>query len=250
MIKLQCRFFDSSPIQAFMTEISGLKGNLMKPIGLILVFTIACGFPVAFRAQQQAEEGRPVRAQELAEARKFPDLQSSLPSFSKVKLVLDRKSYRRGDLIKLDVGLLLTNTVERYFPQEFAFRIYVKDLNGKSVGIKQVANVDRWSAKPFEKQAKTLLAQSNLMLVSCNSRSLVTYSSAFALADLDDSVELFDKNLFAMPVGTCLEINGGAVLDVIAEVYNNELVMPHQGDSTKTLVGSVRSPSVQIRIEK
>ena len=211
---------------------------------LLLVFCVCC--VLAEAADQQGEEVRR-QTQTTASAASYPGLRVEFEPNAKVKIFVPNRSYRRGDLLKLDVGLLLTNTTKYYFPAEFRYRLPVKDSRGRAVRIKPNIHVD--NKLFFEKHSNTLLTQSTYLIIGCDVPELTNFRKSFEIADLDSPESLLDKNLFGVPADGCIDIRGRGTLDVSVEAYNELVVIPEPPAYTKTLVGSVQSPSLRIQIE-
>lgn len=211
---------------------------------LLSVLTILLSL-AQFTFAQQPERGTPVRS---APAELFSNLSTPLSEHASVKIGLIKTAFTKDDLIKLDVAILLRNNVAYFFPPRFRYHILVKDSKGNKVRIKPFMVVE--SRPTYEKSLGTMYMDSTYLVVGCGGYARANMLAFEAVDDLDSPEELFNGGIFGEPVDGCLDVSKTEPLWISVEVYNSRVVVDEAPVPTRTLVGSIHSPTVKIQIVK
>lgn len=184
---------------------------------------------------------------ELSERR--PDLAIEYTKVSKVKLASRKKSYRRGEMISLDIALLNTSNTPVFFHRFFQPNFYIQGPQGKPVLLVPYVVVEA----PTGLDSYVLLQPGEMtiksfeVLAGCDKRASEDMTSGL---NEKDSIRQFEGNRFVNWGDSCLRISRPGSYSVRVEQGNNEVVVLANTTNAKTAVGAARSDVFTIQIVK
>jgi hypothetical protein len=186
-------------------------------------------------------------ALEISERR--PDLAIEYTKVSKVKVGSRKKSYRRGEMISLDVALLNTSNIPVFFHKFFQPNFYVQGLHGKPVllGFYVVVEAPTTLDSYVLLQPGEMMVKSFEVLAGCDKRASENMASGL---NEKDSRRQFEGNRFVNWGDSCLRISRPGSYNIRVEQGNNEVVVLATTTNAKTAVGPARSDVFTIQIVK
>lgn len=182
----------------------------------------------------------------LDKASKFPNLIADVATIAKLRIFLAKDRYHSQEIVTLDLGMLVNNEVEYFFPRDLKARIIVLDNQGRRVPIESIYAVD--DPPVFERQKRTILKGSYTLLLGCENQIMRSIDDSAKFV-FDENVEtLFEKNLFRTLPKACIDFKNASELRIFAEFENDLVVVPAKRESIKTAVGKVASNILSLKV--
>lgn len=171
----------------------------------------------------------------------------SLAKIAKVKAQISNDDLRMGDLVKLDVGLLLESKEPVYFPEKLQYGLFITDEKGSRIPLDVFAFVE--SLGEFGLYTDGYLIGKTYLLIGCNGPAITSMNSAWSAVDKDDPRSQFRNNVFYPPADSCLDIRAEGTYSLRVEVYNESLRrQDKESRDIPTATGSVSSNVLQFKV--
>lgn len=171
-----------------------------------------------------------------------------LAKVAKAKVQISNDDLRMGDLVKLDVGLLLESKEPVYFPEKLQYGLFIADEKGSRIPLDVFSFVE--SLGEFGLYTNGYLIGKTYFLIGCNGPAITSMNSAWSAADKDDPRSLFRQGIFYPPADLCLDLPGAGKYSLRVEVYNESLRrQDKESGMVPTATGSVSSNVLQFKVE-
>ena len=171
----------------------------------------------------------------------------SLAKIAKAKAKINNDDLRMGDLIKLDVGLLLESKEPVYFPEKLQYRLFITDEKGSRIPLDVFSFVE--SLGEFGLYTNGYLIGKTYFLIGCNGPAIASMNSAWSAADKDDPRSQFRHGVFYPPADLCLDLPGAGKYSLRVEVHNESLRrQDNEPRDIPTATGSVSSNVLQFKV--
>lgn len=171
----------------------------------------------------------------------------ALAKIGKAKIQISNNDLRIGDLVKLDVGVLLDFDKPVYFPEDLQYRLVITDEKGASVPFETTFPMD--GIGQFCLFTKTYLVDKAYFVVGCKGRASVATKAAWSAVDWEDARSAFEHGVFFPESDFCVNVAGEGKFSIHVEVYNDSLRRPDAGSDTPTAIGTISSNVLDFNVK-
>lgn len=179
-------------------------------------------------------------AYKIQKASERPDLTVIISSVAKLKIGLRKKAYRLGEMLTVDAAILSTTESPVFVPSIKSVSIFVGDkIIPYSITYRTTA-LSRMAPRELETVSVSYVigcSETPFKILTAKNTGL-------------GSTSVFENDLFVSWGQGCINVTDKTSLKIHAELSNEQVVISDDSSNTKSAVGRLNSPALEIMFEK
>jgi hypothetical protein len=181
----------------------------------------------------------------LVDSKSRPDLAVPIEKVMKLKAVVRKHRFARGEMLILDIAILNFGDGPYYTPSVKSAELSIRNGN-RNLGI--TPYVISETTRPIVQQgSKKIESDSQMLLVGCQERP---FQLQRQLSTEYDETQIFVKSLFTNWGDACLNISRPSRLSITVTLENDRVVVGQGGATNiRTAVGRLESEPVIIQVQ-